>query len=373
VRIGIDATPIFIHLGGIGYYILNILKELARIDRENEYLLYNTGHFSVRSQLPFAHAGNFRSATVLRFALRWHTKRDRIDIFHGANYRLRGRGRCGSVVSIYDLSVARYPHLFRKGTGRRRDFRKSRKVANVADRVITISKHSALDIMELYGVPKERIAVIHCGMGEEFYPETDQALICRVRKEYRIENRKYILYVGGSDPRKNVLTLLKAYGSLPECHQETALVLVGSMRKRSEQIYKFIRDNRLERDVMIVGDIPQDALRVLYSQASVFAFPSLYEGFGMPILEAMACGTPVIASDTSSIPEVAGDAALLIDPHDEGALRASIRSILKDGNMRERMKVRGYSRVKLFSWEAGARYTLNIYQDLYRSYGDPAC
>jgi len=296
MRIGIDATSIFLPLGGIGYYILNVLKHLARVDHESEYILYNAGPSNNLSQMPFQHTGNFRIVNVWRPVLRWCMKRDQIDVFHGPNYRLPARGLHGSIVSIYDLSVARLPQLFRKAIGRRRDFVKSKRVAQMADRVITISRHSAMDIADLYDVPKEKIAVIYCGIGDDFFPETDQTPISKVKKQYDLENREFILYVGGSDPRKNAVTLVKAYSMLSEIHQRVALVLVGSMKKRSEEIFKIIRDHHLEQNVTMVDDIPQTTLRVLYSQAAVFVFPSLYEGFGMPVLEAMACGAPVIAS-----------------------------------------------------------------------------
>jgi glycosyltransferase involved in cell wall biosynthesis len=361
-----DATPIFLPLGGIGYYILSVLKHLAHIDHENEYILYNTGQSANREQIPFQHGGNFQVINVWRPILRWRMKRDRIDVFHGPNYRLPARGLRGSIVSIYDLSVARLPQLFRKAIGRRRDFAKSKRIAQAADRVITISQHSAKDITELYGVPKERIAVIYCGTGDEFFPETDQTLITKIKKQYNLENREYILYVGGSDPRKNAVTLLKAYSALSEIHPQAVLVLVGSMQRRSEEIYKIIRENGLEQNVMMVGDITQEALRVLYSQTSVFVFPSLYEGFGMPVLEAMACRAPVIASNTSSIPEVAGKAAVLVEPTDAKALTDAIRGMLNDREGRESMRAKGFTQAKLFSWETAARRTLEIYQDVYK-------
>ena len=373
MRIGIDATPIFLPLGGIGYYILNVIKHLARIDHENEYILYNAGPSANRAPIPFQHAGNFQVINIWRPALRWRAKRDRIDLFHGPNYRLPARGLHGSVVSIYDLSVARLPQLFRKAIGRRRDFAKSKRVAQTADRVITISQNSARDIMDLYGVPKERIAVIYCGIGDEFFPETDQALIKKIRKQYGLENRDYILFVGGSDPRKNVVTILKAYSALSEVHQQTALVLVGSMKKRSKEIFKIIHHNHLERNVIMAGDIPQESLRVLYSQAAVFVFPSLYEGFGMPMLEAMACGAPVIASNTSSIPEVAGDAAVFVEPTDAEALANSIQSVLKDRGTQESIKSKGFARAKLFSWETAARQTMEVYQDVYKQHRGARC
>jgi glycosyltransferase involved in cell wall biosynthesis len=176
-----------------------------------------------------------------------------------------------------------------------------------------------------------------------------------------LENTEYILFMGGSEPRKNAVTLLKAYRRLVQTHPRIVLVLVGSMKKKSEEIRKTIRENGLERDVIMAENVPQEALRVLYSQASVFVFPSLYEGFGMPVLEAMACGAPVIASNTSSIPEVAGDAAVLIDPVNDKALADALQRVLNDAQARERMRSKGFARVKLFSWETAARQTLEVY------------
>jgi len=362
MRIGMDATPIFLHLGGVGYHILNILKHLARIDHENEYILYNAGPSANRAQTPFQHTGNFQIINIWRPILRWRMKRDRIDVFHGPNHRLPARGLKGSVVTIHDLSVQRLPHLFRKRSGWQRDFNKNKQVLDRADRIIAVSKCTAHDIIEFYGVSHEKIDVIYNGISEDFFQETDQEHIKKVREKYKIGSRDYLLFVGGPNPRKNAVSLLQSFALMRAAHKDLLLVLVGEMTRGTEQVYQMIDKLMLGNSVIFSGSVPIESMRALYSQAAAFIYPSLYEGFGMPVLEAMACGAPVIASNTSSIPEVAGDAAVLINPTDIEALATSIETILKDQITREAMKSKGFTRAKLFSWEIAARQTLEVYK-----------
>jgi glycosyltransferase involved in cell wall biosynthesis len=357
-----DASPIFRSVkGGIGYYILNVLKHLAQIDHESEYVLYNTT--GAKEGIPFPHQGNFRIVNTWRFTMNWHAEKDRIDVFHGPNYRLPARGRHGSVVTIYDLSVARMPQLFRKMIGRRRDFLKSKRIAKSADKIITTSEHSARDIKELYGIPRDKITVIYCGLSNEFYPETDPTLIQKIRQQYGLRDKNYLLFVGGADPRKNLITLLKAYALIKKIHSDYYLVITSGLDRDVKGLIELTKSLDIDKNVIFTGYVSQDALRVLYCQATLFVLPSLYEGFGMPILEAMACGTPVVASNTSCIQEVAGDAAVLVEPTDVNTLAASIRRILKDRETRESMWSKGFVRAKLFSWEKAARETLQVYKD----------
>jgi glycosyltransferase involved in cell wall biosynthesis len=289
---------------------------------------------------------------------------DRVDLFHGLNFKLRGWGRCGGVVTIYDLSLDRLPQPSRKLFGQRHSFRRTRRTARQASRVVTISSHSAADIVELYGVPQERIAIVSPAVGPEFAPVAEPAVIAAVKARYGIHWDAYVLSGGGAEPRKNIVRLVEAFGRAPKLRETMNLVVVGGMERGAESIYEAVSRAGLQEEVIFPGHVPLEDLRALYAGCSLFAFPSLYEGFGMPPLEAMACGAPVVCSNASSLPEAVGDAALLVDPRDPEGWAQAMTRVLDDANLREDLRRKGALRVKAFSWEQSARDQLRVYQEL---------
>jgi glycosyltransferase involved in cell wall biosynthesis len=215
----------------------------------------------------------------------------------------------------------------------------------------------------LYQIPLEKIRVIYNGVGEEFFFTPVPESLKSSRARYAIPPGDYILYVGGSDPRKNLERLLEAFSILLKKVQPLILVVTGGMGRRGKEIYQKIERLNLGENVVLTGHVSSQDLRLLYSGARLFVYPSLYEGFGIPVIEAMASGVPVITSNTSSLPEVAGDAAYFIDPYDVQALAGAMENVMGDKNLAVSLQAKGLERAKTFSWEKAARQTLEVYQE----------
>src|SRR5438445_6128943 len=218
--------------------------------------------------------------------------------------------------------------------------------------------------MELYGVPAERIAVVYNAVSSEFYPVSDPAMMVAVKTRYGIRREGFILSGGGAEPRKNIARLVEVFGRTQRLRETMNLVVVGGMERGTEPILEAVRRARLEEAVIFPGHVPLEDLRVLYSSCSLFVFPSLYEGFGMPVLEAMACGAPVVSSNASSLPEVVGDAALLVDPRNPEAWAQAMTRVFDDANLRDDLPRTGALRINAFSWEQSAWEQLRVYQEL---------
>ena len=370
MRIALDVSPLARNRAGIGTYIAHLLTALVRVAHEHIYLLYTSHPLPEKDRTFFGSQSHVRivhcPAMLMNLRARW----DRVDIFHGLNFKLRGWGRYGGVVTIYDLSLDRLSQPSRKLFGQRRSFLRTRRTALRASRVITISAHSAKDIFELYGVPRERIAIVSPAVGPEFYPVVDPAVQASVKARYGIRREAFVLSGGGTEPRKNIVGLIEAFGRATRLREKLNLVVVGGMDRGAGPIFEAVRLAQLEKAVIFPGHAPLEDLRVLYSSGALFAFPSLYEGFGMPVLEAMACGAPVVSSNAASMTEVVGDAALLVDPRDPEAWAQAVTRVFEDANLREDFRRRGALRIKAFSWEQSARSLLRVYQELEGSDGE---
>ena len=370
MRIALDVSPLARNRAGIGTYVAHLLTSLVRLAPEHEFLLYTPDPLPQKDHAFFIaqpHVRVVRCPTLLMgLRARW----DRVDIFHGLNFKLHGWGRFGGLVTIYDLSLDRLPQPSRKLFGQRRSFLRTKRTALRASRVVTISGHSAKDIVELYGVPRERIALVIPAVSPEFYPVHDPTIKQQVRARYGIQREGFVLSGGGSEPRKNIAGLVESFGRATRLRETMNLVVVGGMDRGAEPILEAVRRARLEEAVIFPGHVPLEDLRVLYSSCTLFAFPSLYEGFGMPVLEAMACGAPVVSSNAASLPEVAGDAALLVNPRDPEAWAQAMTRVVEDAGLRESLKKKGSLRIKAFSWEQSARDLLRVYQELESSQGE---
>jgi glycosyltransferase involved in cell wall biosynthesis len=363
MRIALDVSPLVPKRAGIGTYVAHLVRALIRMAPEHEYYLYSP-HPLPEEATAFGNRPNVRIIRCPALLMGLRSKFDRIDLFHGFNYKLRGWGRYGGVVTIYDLAVDRLGLPSRKLFGQRRSFRRTRSTAHRASRIVTISEHSARDIVELYGVPREKITIVSPAASPEFYPVHDPDILADVRARYGFTRAEFVLSGGGTEPRKNIVRLIEAFGLAPRLRDSLNLVVVGGMGRGAEPIREAVRREGLESAVVFPGHVPLEDLRVLYAACAVFVFPSLYEGFGMPVLEAMACGAPVISSKASSLPEVVGDAALLVDAADPEALAAAMTRVVEDRELREDLRRRGAMRAKAFSWEKSARDLLRVYEAL---------
>jgi glycosyltransferase involved in cell wall biosynthesis len=345
-------------------YIRGLVRGLRAVDDRNAYLLYTTDpallpesllddRFRARRVSP---AGNIPR---LGYAMPRAAAQDRLDLLH-VTYTLPPFLRCTSVVTVHDIAYALFPHTFSP---------RDRLLLSIAvplsmrraQRVITVSDAARRDILRHYRVAAEKVVAIPNAVEDHFRPAPDQDAWARVRARYGLPDR-YILAVGNLQPRKNLRRLIEAFAALRAASRiDQRLVLVGKGLWRESDVFGAIKAHGLEEEVIATGYVPDADLPVLYRAADVFVYPSLYEGFGLPPLEAMACGTPVITSNDSSLPEVVGDAALLIEPTDVGDLATALARLLGDAALRGRLVAAGLARAARFSWEETARRTLAVY------------
>lgn len=368
MRIAIDAHSVGTGLGGNESYATNLIEALAEIDCVNNYTLYVTRrealerfssrwpNFSVRTTLP--HTPFIRIPLTLSAELR----RNPVDVLH-VQFTAPPFSPCPVVVSIHDLSFEHLPQTF-KWRSRKQLRITVRRSAREAAQVIALSEHARNDIIDTYGVEPEKVNVIPLAAPAHFRPVLDEEELQRVRQTYGIEG-DYILSVGAIQPRKNLSRLVAAYSRLRRARPEgnlPRLVLVGKCAWLYDETLRSIKELEVSDSVILTGYVPESDLPALYSGALAFVYPSYFEGFGLPPLEAMQCGTAVIVGDKTSLPEVVGDAGVLVDPFDVADIAAAIEKVISDSNFREQLRVKGLERAKLFNWRKTARQTLRVYQ-----------
>ena len=364
MRIALDVSPLARNRAGIGTYVAHLLTALVRVAPDHDYWLYTPHQLPEKDRAVFGAHPHVRIVHCPELLMGLRARWDGADLFHGLNFKLRGWGRYGGLVTIYDLAMDRLGTPSRKLFGQRRSFLRTKRTALRALRVVTISKHSAADIAELYGVPRERIAVVSPAVSPEFAPVADAGMVSAVTARYGISRGAYVLSGGGAEPRKNIAMLVEAFGRAPRLRDRMNLVVVGGMDHGADAIRSAVGRAGLESAVVFTGHVPLDDLRALYAGCALFAFPSLYEGFGMSPLEAMVCGAPVVCSSASALPEAVGDAALLVDPRDPDGWVQAMTRMMDDAALREDLRRRGVLRAKAFSWEQSARDLLKVYEDL---------
>ena len=367
IRVGIDANPILGERGGVGWHTYHLLRALLDLKEEVEFLAYVRAGASRRSENDMsAWEGYARLHWVDagRATMYWRGALDRLDLYHGTNFKIQTKGRYGAIVTVHDLWLDRHPEYSKKFFGQSASFFRTRRRAWKAARVLTVSQHSSRDIQELYGLPQDRISVIPNGVSGDFRPEFDQSRFSKLQSRYGIPSGPYFLFLGGADPRKNHTTLFQAFAQNPTLSRNHYLVVVGNPTYRSWSVIETGRLFRILDRVICTGSVSVDDLRLLYSHADAFVFPSRYEGFGLPVLEAMACGAPVITSNTTALPEVAGDAAVLVNPEDTDELADAITRVAQDESLRTALRARGFERAREFTWERTAARTLEVYRTL---------
>jgi alpha-1,3-rhamnosyl/mannosyltransferase len=341
LRIALDATySIGRELTGVGAYSKEILCSLTAAHPEVEFLLCYRPHRFLRSLL------TPRSPNSLRAVL-WETRPPRkVQLFHGLNQRLPEARLPKAVSTFHDLFVLTGDYS--SVEFRRRFAAQARHAAERSDLIIAVSRFTASQVEELLGVEKDRVRVIPHGVR---LPQTTP-------QEAR---ERMILHVGAVQRRKNIQRLVRAFGQVPSGWR---LVLAGSFGFGAEDTLREVEKSPRRGDIELLGYVPAQKLADLYSRASIFAFPSLDEGFGMPVLEAMAWGIPVVASNRSSLPEVCGDAALLVDPFDVDAIASALRTLAGDDVLRASLIERGLAHTTGFSWQLTAERTWKVYQEL---------
>ncbi len=374
MNIVINTTPLLSPLTGVGTYIYHIARGLRAIDRINDYT-YFYGFYS-RNLTAYYNENKKNLYRVKEFIKKMpfvkgvaankvgnfvNTVRPKdFDLYFEPNFipmKIKSRY---TVATIFDFSFILFPEAHPKE--RIRYFTKNFwKNIERANRIITISNYIKREGIG-FGLPEEKLRVIHLGFDQEFfriYPPRDLRLL---KKQYRLPEH-FMLFVGSIEPRKNLKNLISAYLSLDkEIRKDIKLVLAGFKGWENGGIMELLK--KVKSDVVYLGYLSNIELGKLYNLATLFVYPSLYEGFGLPPLEAMACGCPVVVSDAASMPEVCGDAAQYVDPHDVDSIAHGIVRVLSDGARRRSLIVRGLARSRLFNWERAAKDHIAVFEEV---------
>ena len=378
MRIGIDARFAVRSRRGIGNYTLGLINHLAELDHQNEYLLYVDSDDQERV-LPIQE--NFRARKIgpanyavwEQLLLPARAKEDRVDVLHctGNTAPILLDRRIRLVVTIHDMMYLKTGSLLPRSACRHQRLgRVYRSVivpraARHAARVVTVSHFSKEEILtHLPFLRDEDVVVVYEAGNDTYHPLDRDDAVQQVRCRYGISGN-YILSLGGIDPRKNTRLLVQSFLELK--HQGTIserLLVVGVPKCAQTMFFDHADSSTCRGETLFLDFVSEEDLLLLYNGATVFVYPSLFEGFGLPPLEAMACGTPVISSNTTSIPEIAGDAALLIDPTDGNCLKRVLADLLHDRCLCEQLTRRGFDRVRQFSWQKTAAETLAVYESL---------
>ena len=373
--IGIDYTPAYEQGAGIGRLVRDLISALAQVDTSTEYKLFVSG--ATKQSLPAAPASNFTWKPTRinpRWLARiWHrtqlplpveTFTGQVDLFHATDFTLPpSLSKTKTIVTVHDLSFVRVPDAASQKLKRYLDVVVPRSV-HKANHVIADSQATKDDLIEFYNIPSDKITVLLSGVDSGYQKIKQFVSLMTIRNKYNIPNTPYIFCVGTIQPRKNYSRTIKALKILRDEGYELDFVIAGGKGWLEDEMYQTIKDTGLENHVHLIGFADDEDLPALYSGAECVAFPSLYEGFGFPVLEGMACETPVVTSNLSSLPEVAGDAALLVDPYDIEAIADAIKRILDDSELRQTLIKRGINQASKFTWESSARQLCQIYNDV---------
>ena len=366
MRIGIDGIPLASAKTGIGHYTLELSTALAAIDRNDEFELISPVPFD-SSGFEYAHPNLKRIEAPKRkfwwpLGLPLYIRRHSLALFHGTNYEIPMWNECPTVVSIHDLSLLLYPQTHLSHLVRRARFRLPL-MAHWATKVITATEVVKQEIVEHLHVDPAKIAVTPYAPRRNFRP-LDKFDTEQTRARFGIEET-FILFVGTIEPRKNLITLLRAFAEiLQNTDLRPQLVIAGQKGWLMDEISTYVTSENLSDRVVFTGYVSDRDLRALYSSCAVCVYPSLYEGFGFPPLEAMSCGAPVIASEIPVLREVTGEAAVRVPALDVQRLAESLVEMLREEGKRAYFSEAGISWARRFTWEKTAQLTLDVYRDV---------
>ena len=365
MRIGIDARKL--HDFGIGTYIRNLLRQLARLDDHTEFVILcrpadraSIGALGENFRAVAETARNYSIAEQIRIPLA--LRREGVTLFHAPHYVLPPLVPCRSVVTIHDCIHLMFPQYLPNRMALAYARVSIALAARRATRVMTVSESSKRDILRFFDVEPDKISVIYNGIDERFGLEPREEDVARVRERYQLQD-PFVLYAGNVKPHKNLERLIEAFDLVRKRgFNQLKLVLIGDEISKYAELRRAVHSHQLHKYVRFLGYLPEETLAAMYRLAGVFVFPSLYEGFGLPPLEAMASGTPVVTSNVSSLPEVAGGAAILVDPYDPVSIADGVARVLGDASLRQELRVKGLARARQFSWETYIRRVREIYQ-----------
>lgn len=364
---------------GVGWYANNLIENIFKFDTLNEYNIVvfdflnkskiNTSlekHFKKNSNVTISICTLMPFGVYIRFSKNFAFIPYEIllntnpDISHFFSFFIPYNIKSRTIVTVYDMVYKLYPETMSR-TNYSILHKNLHRSCRDSDAILTISTNSKNEISEYMNVPESKIHIAHPAVNIEIYsPQKD----CdNIKGKYKIYG-EYILYLGTLEPRKNIPSIIKAFSGISGEYKDLKLVLAGGKGWMYEEIFRLIKDLKLDEKVVFTGYVSEEDKPALYSGAIAFVFPSLYEGFGIPPLEAMACGTPVIVSNTSSLPEVVGDAGILVNPYDVENLAYEMECVLNDTELRKTMSEKGLIQAGKFSWEDSAKKVLDIYKKL---------
>ncbi len=374
--VAIDYTPAFHQTGGIGRYVRELVEPLLPLNEQIKYQLFIAGTRE-DNKLPVLPTQNYRWATTPlsnRWLARlWHRAHipysienwtGKVDIFHATDFVLPPlRTRVRKLLTVHDLSYIQTPEVTSPRLKRYLETVVPRSIAR-ADGIIADSVATKKDIIDYYSVPQDKIEVLLSGVSLDFQPVTDAVLVNRIRDKYQLGDAPFLFTIGTVQPRKNYSRLILAFERIVSDFDTLQLVIGGGKGWLDGEIFDTWHRSPVRDRIHFIGYVDDSDLKVLLSEALIVPYVALYEGFGLPVLEAMACGTPVVSSKVSSIPEAAGEASIGVDPYDVEAIADALKRLLLDDLLRQSLLKKGFEQVKQFSWEKTAQQLLQIYEQL---------
>jgi glycosyltransferase involved in cell wall biosynthesis len=365
IRIGVDTRLMQHQPAGITRYTRHLLQELAKLNHRDEFIIFQHR----RHRTPLIEQANFRRATLFapvhthieQWMLPLELIRFSLDLLHSTDFIPPLYTTVPTVITVHDLAFLHWPHFLTKDSAAY--YGQIDRAVRHAQHIIVPSESTKQDLTAMLGVPPVKISVIYEAADELFVPLPFEKTRAEVMQKYGLP-ASFILFVGTIEPRKNVDGLIRAFHHLRHKYgvNDTALVIAGGSGWLYEETLALIRELELEKQVFLVGRVVDAELHKLYVSARCHVHAAHYEGFGLPPLEAMACGTPTIVSNVSSLPEVVGDAALLVNPSNWEEIAVAIHRLLSDDALHAELREKGLQRARHFSWESAARRTMEVYQ-----------
>ncbi len=379
MRIAMELQPVLKNRSGIGWYTYNIIKAISKLDKSDEFVgcAFNfLGRHNIESipdelnismdvckVIPYGVYSRLWDFIPFKYNNLFRTK---ADIYHFFNFTVPEKIDGKIIVTVYDMVYKRFPETMSKANFRRLEKNLQRSV-EVADIIITISENSKKEIIKYLNANEDKIRIVHVGVDAlSFRREYKNNEIDLIKRKYSLPD-KYILYLGTLEPRKNIESIIESFALYKKYGGDLKLVIAGKKGWAYESIFRKVKNCSLENEVIFTGYIDEPDKPCIYKMSSLFLFPSLYEGFGIPVIEAMAAGVPVITSNASSLPEAAGDAAVLVDPRDIKSIANSMLTIIDNKEYRKELVLKGFEQIKRYTWERSAEELLNIYSELKES------
>ncbi|TAN62048.1 glycosyltransferase family 1 protein [bacterium] len=370
MRITIDAR--MIGFSGIGRYIQNLIGAISSIDSVNSYDIITGGINPEGSAPPGLNAKNFKyfslSADVPIYSFKEQAVLPSVirsiapDIVHYPNFNASILSSKPSVVTIHDLIYYLFSDSCPGLAGQLYAKFMFNAVTRKAKKIIAVSEYSKQELVKHLGIKADKITVVYHGIDPVYAPVKDKKTLDEIIARYAL-NKDYVLYVGTHQPRKNLVRLIHAFSKVAFKNSSVDLLLTGKVETRWKELYGTAESLGLKDRVRFLGMVPEKDLPCLYSTAKLFAFPTLYEGFGIPPIEAAACGAPVMISDRTSLPEVAGDYAVVVNPEDVDEMAKAIERVLESKDLQEELRQKGLKSAKRFTWKEAALKTIKVYEE----------